>query len=87
MIFFDIKVADFVIKMSNCKKCAKPNGGAHRAGLMDFWKNMAKKAQVETRHAASLRCHRPACLYPIFVALFNHQQLRPTRIRDLNMNE
>lgn len=41
MTFFDVKVADFVIKMSNCKKCAKPNGGAPRAELMDFWKNMA----------------------------------------------
>ncbi len=41
MTFFDVKVADFVIKMSNCKKCAKPNGGAHRAELKDFWKNMA----------------------------------------------
>ena len=87
MTFFDVKVADFVIKMSNCKKCAKPNGGAHRAELKDFWKNMAKKAQVETQRAASLRCHGPAYLYPIFAASFNHQQLRPTRTRDLNMND
>ena len=41
MTFFDMKVVLFVIKIANCKKRAKPNGGAHRAELMDFWKKMA----------------------------------------------
>ena len=42
---------------------------------------------VETHGRASLRCHGPAYLYPIFAASFNHQQLRPTRTRDLNIND
>lgn len=41
MIFFDIKVADFVIKMSNCKKRAKKNTRAYQVNPLDFGKNLA----------------------------------------------
>ena len=45
MIFFDIKVAEFVIKMSNCKKRAKKNTHANRVDKLDFWKKLAGVVQ------------------------------------------
>jgi hypothetical protein len=30
------------MKIANCKKCAEPDVHAFRAGLLDFWKNLAE---------------------------------------------
>lgn len=43
MTFFDIKVAEFVIKVANCKKHTKQKEAMCRVGWMGFWKNLAGK--------------------------------------------
>ena len=44
MTFFDIKVAEFVIKVANCKKYAKPKEVMCRMGWLEFWKNLAARS-------------------------------------------
>jgi len=44
MIFFDIKVAEFVIKVANCKKYTKQKKVMCRVGWVEFWKNLATRS-------------------------------------------
>ncbi len=50
MTFFDIKVTVSIIKIANCKKCAKTEAHAYRTDWMEFWKNLAGRVQPISHH-------------------------------------
>lgn len=64
MTYFDMKVAVFVNKIANCRKCATVRASARQVGWPDFWKILAGLVHLMEASASSQMQHGPQSLGP-----------------------